>query len=323
MGILLHGVGAAEVGDAELADKLDLGGYGAFAVLQHQGMGFDILNGSGAVLKGAVLGHGVSHVINGKTAGYIAFGSGEEAEAVTVDGVDAITHISHGDACTGLENHDGTVGHIVGTDYESARIHSKVDAEVEAVAGAEILMGIFLDGVSAGEVLCADFADQLDLCGEVAVQVVQDQSMGLDVGNGRGTVLKGAVLSHRIGVHVLRRKDGVLLECHLAGPVRLERSTVLKEDHSLDGISVFASVFDLRLFEDVNGNVALLDVLAADGRLAEHEVAVLGNGIQGFRILVGSEEVLVADERQVHGSGPVGKVEGEDPAVRLILGCSI
>ena len=183
-------------------------------------------------------------------------------------------------------------------------------------------MSVLLDGVFTGEVLGSDGADELDLCCEVTVGVVQHKGMGLDIGNEGLAVLQGAVLGHGVGEEELGGENGILLECDRSFPVCLVRRSVLKEHYRRDGISVLATVIGLVLFKKVDVDVTLLDVLACDRGFAKHEVTVLRNGVKCLDILVCCKEVLIADKGQMHGSASVGEVEGEYPAICSILFCN-
>ena len=119
---------------------------------------------------------------------------------------------------------------------------------------------------------------------------------------------------------ILGTQDGITVISNLAGPISLIGRTVLQEYHGGNLVGVLATGLGLHFFKDIHVDETLFDVLTADGSLAQNEVTVLGHSLEGFRILVGGEEVLAADEGQVHGSGPVGEVQGEYPAAFLVLG---
>ena len=116
MGVFLNGISTGKVGSSNAADELDLS-CNRFTVHEHESVGLDIGNGGLAVLQGTILGHCVGHVAHGKTAGYPSLGSGQEAEAVTLDHIDTFTHVGYVDSCTGFDNNHCAVLHIIGADY--------------------------------------------------------------------------------------------------------------------------------------------------------------------------------------------------------------
>ena len=160
-------------------------------------------------------------------------------------------------------------------------------------------MGILLDGVTAGEILRSDAADELELGGELTAEVFQHQGMGLDVRDGSAAVLQGAVLGDSVGVGELRSQHGVLFECQVAGPGNLVRRTVLQEDDRGNGVGVLAAFFGVGLGKQFHGNGPLLHGLAVDGGLAEDEVPFLGDCVKGLGVLVGGKEVLVTHQRSL------------------------
>ena len=228
---------------------------------------------------GAVLCNDIGHFISRAGSRDIAFRSGEEAESVTVDGIDAVAHVGNSDGLTRIDDYDCAVGDIVGTDHIGSRVHAEIDSEVEAVSGGKILVSIFLDGVSAGEILGADLADKLDLGCEIAARVIQDKGVGFHIGV-EVVGIVGAVLRHGVGEVVVRGHYGIFLESERAGPVCLVRSTILKEEDSADGVGVLATVVSLFLFENLYRDETLLDVQSSDSGLPKYEVAVLGNCLE-------------------------------------------
>ena len=101
----------------------------------------------------------------------------EHPVGAAFEGVD-VALLADGDGLAGLGDDEfSLLTEVVGADDECARIHAEEDSEVEAVAGGEVLMGIFLHGIGARQVVRAEGTDELDLSCDSAVSVLEHESM--------------------------------------------------------------------------------------------------------------------------------------------------